>query len=412
MQLYKHQIEALEKTKYKNRVAYYYDCGLGKTFIGSEKMRELDNDINLLVCQKSKVKDWIEHFKKYYPEYTIRDMTKNKYVNEGTTDKHIGVINYDIVYRREYLKDLANFTLILDESSVIANEKTKRSKAIMKMRFKNIILLSGTPVSGKYEKLYSQCRLLGWNITKQEFYYRYIITKDYQRPNMPFPIKLVVGYRNVEDLKDNLRKYGAVFKKSEEVLDLPKQNFITINCETTPAYKRFCRDRIITINCKELVGDTSLTMMLYERQLCSQYNENKIQAFKDLLNDTDDRLIVFYNFNEELSELLKCVGDRPVSIVNGSTKDLSAYEEYDNSITFIQPQAGAKGLNLQKANKTIYFSLMLSCENWLQSLARTWRIGQDRPVFYYIMETENSIDGKILEALKKGEDYTNQLFQN
>lgn len=411
MQLYEHQIEALEKTKYRNKVGYYYDCGLGKTFIGSEKMKQLNNDTNVLVCQKSKIKDWLEHFTKYYPDYWIVDFTKNKVVKEGKTNKRIMVLNYDIVYRREYIKKLSNFTLILDESSVIANEKTKRSKAIMKMKFTNIILLSGTPVSGKYEKLYSQCRLLGWDITKQEFYNRYIITKDFQRPNMPFPIKLVVGYKNVEDLKYNLRQYGAIFKKAEEVLELPKQNFITINCETTSAYKRFCRDRIITINGKELVGDTSLTMMLYERQLCSQYNENKIQAFKDLLNDTDDRLIVFYNFNEELTELLKCVGDRPVSIVNGSTKDLSAYEKYDNSITFIQPQAGAKGLNLQKANKTIYFSLMLSCENWLQSLARTWRIGQDRPVFYYIMETENSIDGKILEALKKGEDYTNALFE-
>lgn len=372
-------------------------------------MKELASKKNLLVCQKSKVKDWLEHFKKYYSDYNIKDFTKNKYYHETASDKYIGVINYDIIYRRKL--DINNFTLILDESSVIANEKTKRSKAIMKLNFDNIILLSGTPVSGKYEKLYSQCRLLGWNISKQEFYYRYIVTRDFQRPNMPFPIKIVVGYRNVEDLKDNLRKYGALFKKSEEVLDLPEQNFITINCEETSAYRKFCKNRIVTINNKELVGDTSLLKMLYERQLCSQYNPNKIQAFKDLLNDTDDRLIVFYNFNEELTELLKCIGDRPVSIINGQTKDLKAYEEENNSITFIQPQAGAKGLNLQKANKTIYFSLMLSCENWIQSLARTWRIGQNRPCFYYILETENSIDGKILEALKKGENYTNKLFE-
>lgn len=29
MNLYEHQIEALEKTKNYNRVAYYYDMGLG-----------------------------------------------------------------------------------------------------------------------------------------------------------------------------------------------------------------------------------------------------------------------------------------------------------------------------------------------------------------------------------------------
>ena len=133
-------------------------------------MRQLDHRVNLLVCQKSKVKDWLEHFKTYYPEYTIKDLTKNKVFNEGTNGKYIGVVNYDIVYRRDNLKKLNHFTLMLDESSVIANEKTKRSKAILQMGADNVILLSGTPVSGKYEKLYSQCKLLGWDITKKEFY--------------------------------------------------------------------------------------------------------------------------------------------------------------------------------------------------------------------------------------------------
>ena len=76
MKLYKHQSDVLEKSKNYNRVAYYYDMGLGKTYIGSEKMRMLGDNINLLVCQKSKVKDWLEHFKTYYPNYTIKDLTK------------------------------------------------------------------------------------------------------------------------------------------------------------------------------------------------------------------------------------------------------------------------------------------------------------------------------------------------
>lgn len=37
MQLYPHQQTALEKTAHFNRVAYYLDMGLGKTFVGSEK---------------------------------------------------------------------------------------------------------------------------------------------------------------------------------------------------------------------------------------------------------------------------------------------------------------------------------------------------------------------------------------
>lgn len=409
MQLYEHQKEVLNNSNQFNRVAYYYDMGLGKTFIGSEKMHKLGNRINLLVCQKSKVQDWLEHFKTYYSDYNIKDLTKNKIYHQGTNNKYIGVINYDLIYRREF--NIQDFTLILDESSIIANETTKRSKAILKLKAENVILLSGTPVSGRYEKLYSQCRLLGWNITKKDFYKRYVIEKEVRKDFVPFPLKIVVGYRNVEELKDNLKRYGAFFKKSDEVINLPEQNFNTLYCDVTSDYKKFVKDRIITVNDKELVGDTTLTKMLYERQLCSQYNKNKIQLFKDLLNDTDDRLIVFYNFNEEL-KILQELTDRPVSVVNGSTRDLNNYETKDNSITFIQYQAGSKGLNLQKANKIIYFSLPLSVENFMQSQKRIHRIGQKNTCFYYILEARDSIDTKVYNALKKGEDYTNYLFES
>ena len=110
-------------------------------------------------------------------------------------------------------------------------------------------------------------------------------------------------------------------------------------------------------------------------------------------------------------DILASLTDRKMSFVNGEIKDLENYEKYDDSITFVQYQAGAKGLNLQKANKIIYFSLPLSAENYMQSQSRIRRIGQESPCFYYILETENSIDGKILEALNRQEDYTDRLFE-
>ena len=58
MRLYPHQTEALKSTSDKNRVAYYHDMGLGKTFIGGEKLIQLNEKINLVVCQKSKINDW------------------------------------------------------------------------------------------------------------------------------------------------------------------------------------------------------------------------------------------------------------------------------------------------------------------------------------------------------------------
>ena len=54
MKLYEHQKEALAKTENQNRVAYYYDMGLGKTFIGSEKAMSFGSDF-LVICQNMSI---------------------------------------------------------------------------------------------------------------------------------------------------------------------------------------------------------------------------------------------------------------------------------------------------------------------------------------------------------------------
>lgn len=103
--------------------------------------------------------------------------------------------------------------------------------------------------------------------------------------------------------------------------------------------------------------------------------------------------------------------DRKISIINGSVKDLTNYDQYSNSITFIQYQAGAMGLNLQKANKIIYFTPTLSSELFEQSKKRIHRIGQKKPCFYYKLICRNSIEEKIYATLALRRDYTEKLFQ-
>lgn len=413
LSLYPHQSEALEETKQFNRTAYYHDMGLGKTFTGSEKLMSFDTNYNLVVCQKSKIKDWVDHFEEYYPQINVIDYTKFKGNVVDLQGKSVIIVNYDLCWRRPELQKMRDITLMLDESSLIQNENAKRSRYIVnKLDYKNVILLSGTPVSGKYERLWSQCRLLGWDISKREFYNRYVIEQELNIKTSPFPIKIVVGYKNVDELKLMLRKYGCHFLKTEDVLSLPEQTFVNINVDSTPSYRKFVKDKVVDVEGKTLLGDTTLTQMLYERMLCSQYNKNKLEAFADLLDSTEDRLIVFYNFNEELEKLKEIAKNRPISIINGSVKDMTAYENDDNSITFIQYQAGAMGINAQKANKIVYFSLPLSSDLFEQSKKRTHRIGQSRSCFYYTMISKGSIEERILETLKKRQDYTEKLFVN
>ena len=422
MQLYPHQKEALELTKDKNRVAYYYDMGLGKTFIGSEKMKQLGNSLKLVVCQKSKIQDWVNHFKENYPDYNIFNLTTwDKGDWEGLKDwprdtlKDVFIINYDLVFRRPNLLKLADFTLMLDESSLITNRTAKRSKFILKMAPKNVILLSGTPTAGKYENLWSQLQLLGWNITEDMFWKSYV---DYEwiETDDGYWEKKIKGYKNVEHLKKRLAKFGAIFKKTEEVIDLPEQVQQVIYIDPTKEYKKFVKNSYLQIEDKELIGDNILTKILYERQLCGQYSQDKFDAFQDLVESTEDRLIVFYNFTDEMLKMTKiCMElNRATSYVNGRIKDLDAYEHQDNSITFIQYQAGAYGLNLQKANKVIYFSLPLgigSCDLWEQSKKRIHRIGQNRTCFYYYLIVKSSIEVWNFELLKTGKELTDELFK-
>lgn len=254
VKLYQFQNKVLEDTKDKNKVAYYLDMGLGKTFVGAEKMIQLGNNLNLVICQKSKIEDWVNHFKSNYhigEVYKVFDLTDKKQFEDFISRSYftdvysfvIGVINYELAFRRKELLRLKDFTLMLDESSMIQNEIAKRSKFILKLQPKNIILLSGTPTSGKYENLISQIHLLGWKISKDLFYRQYV---DYHYDdNSGFPIMIVDGYKNVERLKSKLREHGAVFMKTEEVFDLPDQIFNVVSIPTSKEYRIFRKDRII-----------------------------------------------------------------------------------------------------------------------------------------------------------------------
>lgn len=420
MNLYPHQIEALELVHDYNRCAIYYDMGLGKTFIGSEKMNNLGNHTNLVICQKSKINDWIEHFNKYY-HYKVFDLTKPRQLSDfmgmyqGGKYAIIGIINYDLIYRRPEINLLKDFTLMLDESSLITNRTAKRSAFVLKMNPTNVILLSGTPTAGKYEKLWSQLKLLGWNIDEETYFKSYVDYEWFETDGGYFE-KHIKGYKNVDHLKKRLAKFGAIFKKTEEVLDLPQQIDQMIYLEPSKDYKFFKKNAYIEIDDKELIGDTVLTKILYQRQLCGQYCQDKLDAFRDLVESTEDRLIVFYNFTEELNRMRNIMNEtgRPFCVVNGQVKDLYAYEHSNNSITFVQYQAGAYGLNLQKANRVVYFTLPLgigSCDLWEQSKKRIHRIGQNKTCFYYYLIVKNSIETWNLELLKTGKELTDELFK-
>lgn len=428
IKLYEHQKTILEQVRPFNRCGIYVDMGGGKTFIGSEKMMELGATVNLLICQKSKVADWVDHFRTYYPDLRVYDATSTKkaekrayeygfWVNyrNGKVFQGVIAINYDLVWRRKELLQLKDFTLMLDESSLVQNHGAKRTRFILRMKPANVILLSGTPTSGRYERLWTQMHLLGWPISRKLYNQTYMIWDYIENRQTGYRIPVVKGYKNVKRLKRKMAEYGCVFMKSDEFgIDLPEQQDITIKVKTSSDYRKFMKTRYLRMSDDvELVGDTTLTSRLYSRMLCGHYNKNKLTAVKELIESTEDRLIIFYNFNAEMKALKKICESltRPISVVNGRIRDLKAYEKDPDSVTLIQYQAGAHGLNLQKCRRAIYFTLPESSELFEQSRKRIHRIGQTQACFYYILLCQGSVEEKILQTLKKRKDYTDALFK-
>ena len=402
--------------------------GLGKTFVGAEKMIQLEKKVNLIVCQKSKVQDWVDHLIENYTDnipfkdfpWAVYDLTKKKEFEQfmfcsSENIEVVGVINYELAWRRKDLLQLSDFTLMLDESSLIQNQKAKQTKFILKLIPANVILLSGTPSAGKYENLWSQLHLLGWSINEKVYNNQYVNWKKIDSGGFTHRIVDKINpYKNVERLKRKLREHGAVFMKTDEVFELPEQIFTKIKVNASKEYRKFEKNKIIEIDGIDLVGDTQLTERLHKRELCGIYSDEKLTAFRDLVQSTKDRLIVFYNFNREVEKLKKiCVElERSISVVNGAEKDLTAYENESDSVTLIQYQAGAMGLNLQKANKIVYYTIPDKSELFEQSKKRIHRIGQSKPCFYYLLLVKNSVEtNDILPTLKIRKDWSDELFK-
>ena len=427
MNLYRFQRKGLDRVAGKCNVALYWDMGLGKTFAGFQKMKEFGGRLNLIICQKSKMMDWSEHagdnvgdLSKVYRVYANESeefifSNLNKYIEDGLTVYVI--INYELLWRRPAFSRFAWDTIMLDESSVIQNEKTKAAKFILHLSYQHCILLSGTPCSGKYENLWSQAYLLGWDISKSAFDSTYVNWEKFYvgkavhyRPCKDDP------YKNVERLKRKLRENGADFLKTEDVIELPQQMIVPMRISDTYEYLKFKKDRYIEFGDKpvvELIGDSMMSWRIGLKKLCSEYSEYKKDTVVDLLNSSNERFIIFYNYNSELKMLMTLCDElhKPFSIVNGKEKDLITYEKESDSVTLVQYQAGAMGLNLQKAQRIIYFSLPERSDLFEQSKKRIHRLGQKSTCWYYIPITARSIEESIYKALLEKKDYTDELFK-
>jgi SNF2 family DNA or RNA helicase len=76
-----------------------------------------------------------------------------------------------------------------------------------------------------------------------------------------------------------------------------------------------------------------------------------------------------------------------------------------------QPRTGGYGITLTAANTVIYYSNSYDLEIRLQSEDRAHRIGQTNKVTYIDLVSPNTIDEKILQALRSKIDIAGQVLK-
>jgi SNF2 family DNA or RNA helicase len=77
----------------------------------------------------------------------------------------------------------------------------------------------------------------------------------------------------------------------------------------------------------------------------------------------------------------------------------------------VQIQAGGLGVDLTRARYCVFLSLGFNLTEYEQALARVHRPGQLRPVHYYHLLANGTVDRAVYGALRKKQDVIQEVLE-
>jgi len=144
-----------------------------------------------------------------------------------------------------------------------------------------------------------------------------------------------------------------------------------------------------------------------------------------LLEFTDElqgKAIIWATYTHDIQQVANALRDRfgpeAVATYYGATPQderqeiVERFQEKDGPLRFFvgQPKTGGYGITLTAANTVIYYSNSYDLEIRLQSEDRAHRIGQSRKVTYIDLVSPNTIDEKVLKALRSKIDLAGKVL--
>ena len=227
-------------------------------------------------------------------------------------------------------------------------------------------------------------------------------------------IKEIVGYKNTNELDDIIKTNCVFFKRERDNEEIPSEIYVDFNKDKL--YNKYKKDKVY----EEISAPNAGVLRMRLRQICGgslgediKLDIEKLQWLKEFLESIDTRVVIFYNFNSEGDSILKIANslNKPVSIYNGTTKDISNFEKYDNSIIIVNYASGGTGINwLSKAYIGIFYTPPESYLLFEQSRKRLDRIGQTHKPLFYKLRTKYSVENAIYSSIERGEDFDERKF--
>ena len=450
---YIHQMNALEKSWNKENFAYFMEMGTGKTKVLIDNLAMLYDkgkvDGALIIAPKGVVKTWYEqelptHLPDHIDHTTVlwqANITKTQReklesVLQNETNLHILIMNVEglstdkgVNFARKFL--LSHNTLMaVDESTTIKNPSAKRTKNIIAIgkQAKYRRIMTGSPITKNPLDLYSQCEFLDpWLLDFASYYAfrnRYAEMKTMHVRGRS--IQVVNKFRNLSELSDTVKTFSDRVLK-EDCLDLPPKNFIKRYVTLTPdqkkVYEQMKKQAVAHLNGKVTSTMTVLTQLMRLHQItCGHFTaddgstqsveNNRLKELMSILEETEGKAIIWANYQlsvgEIIQKIIKEYGEDSYVHYYG----LTSQEDRQDFIRKFQnnpkcrfligtPQTGGYGITLTQANTVIYYSNGYDLEKRLQSEDRAHRIGQKKTVTYIDLICEDTVDEKIVEALRK-----------
>lgn len=449
---FEHQKRAFEfvMNRFENDsgAALLVEMGCGKSLVSVAVAGALFNERRirnlLIVCPLSICGVWEEEFSKFADfEYNLKILkgslekkTETLYSLEGRA-LQIVVVNYESVWRIErQIKNWHPDMIICDESHKIKSHNIAASKSIHKLGEKTMyrLILTGTAITNKAIDIFSQYKFLEPRIFGKSFY----IFRNHYFDMVGFGQHTPVLKESMRDeLRNKIHSIAFVAKKSE-CLDLPETTEIIRKVELEPSamntYKHLVRDSFAELQNSEVTVTNVLTKILRLSQLTGgflgddegkkvhQISKAKLNALEDIIDEvtaSGKKLVVMARFIPEIEAIKKLLVGKGLhfSIITGEIKnrasEIAKFQNDTDVLVFVgQIATAGLGITLTAASTMVFYSLDYSMSNFEQAKARIHRTGQKENCTYIYLIASNTVDKKIMRALKNKVNLAKSLIDD